>query len=114
MSFNVFNMSEAATNPFNFRIRPIKITILYRFPVVSAGFFVCFSWRGYSSPANMHSFLCHYLVFSSDSSILLASANKLSLPQEHAAKVMIFFNIVSNLLTSNRQMTFFHSLPVGR
>lgn len=57
-------------------------------------------------------FLCHYLVFSSDTSILLASANKLSLPQEHAAKVMIFFNIVSNLLTSNRQMTFFHSLSV--
>ena len=65
-------------------------------------------------------FLCHYLVFSSDSSILLASAtillasaNKLSLPQEHAAKAMFFFNIVSNLLASNRQMTFFHSLSAG-
>lgn len=58
-------------------------------------------------------FLCHYLVFLSDSSILLASANKLSLPQEHAAKVMIFFNIVSTLLTSNRQMTFFYPLGIA-
>ena len=39
MSSNVFNPSEAATNPFNHRVRPIKITILYRFPVLSAGFF---------------------------------------------------------------------------
>ena len=28
----------------------IKISISYLFPVVSAGFFVLFSWRGYSSP----------------------------------------------------------------
>lgn len=50
MSFNVFNLSEAAVNPFNFCVRLIKISILYLFPVVSAGLFVCFSWRGYSSP----------------------------------------------------------------
>lgn len=43
-------MSEAADNPLNFCVRLIKISILYLFPVVSAGFFVCFSWRGYSSP----------------------------------------------------------------
>ena len=48
LSLNVFNMSEAADNPFNFCIRLIKISILYLFPVVSAGFFVRFSWRGYS------------------------------------------------------------------
>ena len=41
---------EAAANPFNFCVRLIKISILYLFPVVSAGFFVRFSWRGYSSP----------------------------------------------------------------
>ena len=29
MSSNVFNLSEAATNPFNFRDRLIKISILY-------------------------------------------------------------------------------------
>ena len=46
----VFNLSEAATNPFNFCIRLIKISILYLFPVVSTGLFICFSWRGYSSP----------------------------------------------------------------
>ena len=50
LSFNVFNLSEAADNPFNFCVRLIKISILYLFPVVSAGFFVCFSWRGYSFP----------------------------------------------------------------
>ena len=50
LSFNVFNLSEAADNPFNFCVRLIKISILYLFPVVSAGFFVRFSWRGYSSP----------------------------------------------------------------
>jgi|GEM_PF-5011991 len=43
-------MSKAAANPFNFRIRLIKISISYLFPVVSAGFFVCFSWRRYSFP----------------------------------------------------------------
>ena len=43
-------MSKAAANPFNFRIRLIKISISYLFPVVSAGLFVCFSWRGYSFP----------------------------------------------------------------
>ena len=50
LSFNVFNLSEAADNPFNFCVRLIKISILYLFPVVSAGLFVRFSWRGYSSP----------------------------------------------------------------
>lgn len=35
-------MSEAVTNPFNFCVRFIKISILYLFPAVSAGFFVCF------------------------------------------------------------------------
>ena len=45
-----FTPSEAATNPFNFCVRLIKISISYLFPVVSAGFFVRFSWRGYSSP----------------------------------------------------------------
>ena len=49
MSFNVFNLSEAADNPFNFCVRLIKISILYLFPAVSTGFFVCFSWQ-YSSP----------------------------------------------------------------
>ena len=43
-------MSKAAANLFNFRIRLIKISISYLFPVVSAGFFVCFSWRGCNSP----------------------------------------------------------------
>ena len=43
-------MNEAVINPFNFCIRFIKISILYLFPVVSAGFFVSFLWRGYSSP----------------------------------------------------------------
>ena len=38
LSFNALNISEAATNPFNFRVRLIKISILYLFPVVSAGF----------------------------------------------------------------------------
>ena len=33
-------MSEAATSPFNFCVRLIKISILYLFPVVSAGFFL--------------------------------------------------------------------------
>ena len=42
MSFNVFNMSEAVISPFNFCVRPIKITILYRFPVVSAVFLSVF------------------------------------------------------------------------
>ena len=42
-------MSEAADNPFNFCVRLIKISILNQLPVVSAGFFVCCSWRGYSS-----------------------------------------------------------------
>ena len=42
-------MSEAADNPFNFCVRLIKISISYLIPVVSAGFFVRFSWRGYSS-----------------------------------------------------------------
>ena len=50
MSFNVFNMSEAADNLFNFCIRLLKISVLYLFPVVSAGFFVCFSWRGIQFP----------------------------------------------------------------
>ena len=59
LSFNVFNMSEAATNPFNFCVRLIKISILYLSPVVSAGFFVCFSWREYSSPErNTHWLKC--------------------------------------------------------
>lgn len=59
LSFNVFNMSEAATNPLNFCVRLIKISILYLSPVVSAGFFVCFSWRGYSSPErNPHWLKC--------------------------------------------------------
>ena len=40
MSFNVFNLSEAAANPFNFCIRLIEISIGYRILVVSAGFFV--------------------------------------------------------------------------
>ena len=71
------------------------------------------SLRGASLEFQYALFLCHYLVFSSDTSILLASANKLSLPQEHAAKVMIFFNIVSTLLTSNRQMTFFYPLGIA-
>ena len=35
---------------FNFCVRLIKISISYLFPVVSAGFFVRFSWLGYSSP----------------------------------------------------------------
>ena len=48
-----FTLSEAATNPFNFCVRLIKISILYLFPVVSAGFFVRFSWRGYSSPTRV-------------------------------------------------------------
>ena len=39
MSFNVFNLREAADNPFNFCVRLIKISYLYLFPVVSAGFF---------------------------------------------------------------------------
>ena len=38
----VFNPSEAATNPFNFCIRLIKISILYLFPVVSTGFLCLF------------------------------------------------------------------------
>ena len=46
-------MSKAASNPFNFRIRLIKISISYLFPVVLAGFFVCFSWRGYSFPQHV-------------------------------------------------------------
>ena len=50
LPFTVFNLSEAADNPFNFCVQLIKISILYLFPVVSAGFFVCFSWRGYSFP----------------------------------------------------------------
>ncbi len=53
LSSNVFNLSKAAANPFNFRIRLIKISISYLFPVVSAGFFVCFSWRGYSFPQHV-------------------------------------------------------------
>ena len=48
LSFNVSNLSEAADNPFNICVRLIKISILYLFPVVSAGFFVCLSWRRYS------------------------------------------------------------------
>ena len=36
-------MSEAAANPFNFRIRLFEISILYLLPVLSAGLFVCFS-----------------------------------------------------------------------
>ena len=46
-------MSAAADNPFNFCVRLIKISISYLFPVVSAGFFVRFSWRGYSSPTRV-------------------------------------------------------------
>ena len=46
----MFTLSEAADNPFNFCVRLIKISVLYLYPVVSSGFFVCFSWRGYSSP----------------------------------------------------------------
>ena len=37
----------------NFCIRLIKISILYQFPVVSAGFFVRFSRRGDSSPTRV-------------------------------------------------------------
>ena len=50
MSFNVFNLNEAADNPFLRCIRLIKISILYLFPVVSTGLFICFSWRGDSFP----------------------------------------------------------------
>lgn len=39
----VVNLSETAANPFNFRLRLIKISISYHFPVVSDDFFVCFS-----------------------------------------------------------------------
>ena len=49
-------MSEAADNSFNFCIRLIKISIIYMFPVVSAGLFICFSWRGYSFPTRAASF----------------------------------------------------------
>ena len=55
-------MSEAAYNPFNFCVRLIKISISYLIPVVSAGFFVRFSWRGYSSPTRASidcMFPCH-------------------------------------------------------
>lgn len=34
LSFNIFNPSEATTNPFNFCIRLIKNSILYLYPVV--------------------------------------------------------------------------------
>lgn len=40
MSFNVFNLSEAATNPFNFCVRLIKISILYLFPIASSRIFL--------------------------------------------------------------------------
>lgn len=42
LSFNVINLSEAATNPLNFRIRLFKSSIIYLFPVVSAGLFCLF------------------------------------------------------------------------
>ena len=38
MSFNVFTLSEAADNPFDFCNRLIKISIIYLFPAISAGF----------------------------------------------------------------------------
>ena len=50
LSFNVFTLNKTVINPFNFCIRLIKISILYLFPVVSTGFFVCFSWRECRSP----------------------------------------------------------------
>ena len=37
LSLNVFNLSEAADNPFNFCVRLIKISISYLFPVVLSG-----------------------------------------------------------------------------
>ena len=40
LSFNIFNLNEAADNPFLRRVRLIIISILYLFPVVSAEFFV--------------------------------------------------------------------------
>ena len=40
LSFNIFNLNEAADNPFLRRVRLIKISILYLFPVASADFFV--------------------------------------------------------------------------
>lgn len=50
MSFNVFNLSEAAANPFNFCVRLIKISILYLFPVVLADFFCLFVMAGIQFP----------------------------------------------------------------
>ena len=53
LSLNVFNLSEAADNPFNFCVRLIIISISYLFPVVLSGFFVHFSWRGYNFPTRV-------------------------------------------------------------
>ena len=43
VSFNVSTLSEAGDNPFNFCVRLIKISIIYLFPTILVGFFVCFS-----------------------------------------------------------------------
>lgn len=53
MSFNVFNLSEAAANPFNFRVRLINISVLYLFPVVSTGFFFVFHGEDTVSPQEL-------------------------------------------------------------